>query len=65
MAASSFRARRGPDALRDYVRKRLPLKVIEADQRRDRLTLSEKAAARQLRRRGGKRPRPSSRKRLA
>src|SRR5205814_2300473 len=26
-----------PDALRDYVGKRLPLKVIEADQRRDRL----------------------------
>jgi len=50
MAASSFRARRGPDALRDYVRKRLPLKVIEADQRRDRLILSEKAAAQQLRR---------------
>src|SRR6266550_41631 len=40
-----------PDALRDYVGKRLPLKVIEADQRRDRLILSEKAAAQQLRRR--------------
>jgi small subunit ribosomal protein S1 len=39
-----------PDALRDYVGKRLPLKVIEADQRRDRLILSEKAAAQQLRR---------------
>ena len=39
------------DALRDYVGKRLPLKVIEADQRRDRLILSEKAAAQQLRRR--------------
>ena len=31
-----------PEALRDYVGKRLPLKVIEADQRRDRLILSEK-----------------------
>jgi len=40
-----------PDALRDYVGKRLPLKVIEADQRRDRLILSEKAAAQQQRRR--------------
>jgi small subunit ribosomal protein S1 len=40
-----------PDALRDYVGKRLPLKVIEADQGRDRLILSEKAAAQQLRRR--------------
>jgi small subunit ribosomal protein S1 len=40
-----------PDALRDYVGKRLPLKVIEADPRRDRLILSEKAAAQQLRRR--------------
>ena len=40
-----------PDALRDYVGKRLPLKVIEADQRRDRLILSEKSAAQQLRRR--------------
>ena len=40
-----------PDALRAYVGKRLPLKVIEADQRRDRLILSEKAAAQQLRRR--------------
>jgi small subunit ribosomal protein S1 len=40
-----------PEALRDYVGKRLPLKVIEADQRRDRLILSEKAAAQQLRRR--------------
>jgi small subunit ribosomal protein S1 len=40
-----------PDALRDYVGKHLPLKVIEADQRRDRLILSEKAAAQQLRRR--------------
>ena len=39
-----------PDALRGYVGKRLPLKVIEADQRRDRLILSEKAAAQQLRR---------------
>ena len=39
-----------PDALRAYVGKRLPLKVIEADQRRDRLILSEKAAAQQLRR---------------
>jgi small subunit ribosomal protein S1 len=33
------------------VGKRLPFKVIEADQRRDRLILSEKAAAQQLRRR--------------
>ena len=40
-----------PDALRNYVGKRLPLKVIEADQRRDRLILSEKAAAQQVRRR--------------
>ena len=40
-----------PPALRDYIGKRLPLKVIEADQRRDRLILSEKAAAQQLRRR--------------
>jgi small subunit ribosomal protein S1 len=40
-----------PDALRDYIGKRLPLKVIEADQRRDRLILSEKAAAQQVRRR--------------
>jgi small subunit ribosomal protein S1 len=40
-----------PDTLRAFVGKRLPLKVIEADQRRDRLILSEKAAAQQLRRR--------------
>jgi small subunit ribosomal protein S1 len=40
-----------PDWLRDYVGKRLPLKVIEADERRDRLILSQKAAAQQLRRR--------------
>ena len=40
-----------PEALRDYIGKRLPLKVIEADQRRDRLILSEKAAAQQQRRR--------------
>jgi small subunit ribosomal protein S1 len=40
-----------PEALRVDVGKRLPLKVIEADQRRDRLILSEKAAAQQLRRR--------------
>jgi small subunit ribosomal protein S1 len=39
-----------PEALRDYVGKRLPLKVIEADPSRDRLILSEKAAAQQLRR---------------
>ena len=39
-----------PDWLRDYIGKRVPLKVIEADQRRDRLILSEKAAAQQLRR---------------
>src|SRR5256714_3995477 len=40
-----------PEALRAYVGKRLPLKVIEADPRRDRLILSEKAAAQQVRRR--------------
>ena len=40
-----------PEALRAYVGKRLPLKIIEADPRRDRLILSEKAAAQQLRRR--------------
>ena len=40
-----------PSALREYVGKRLPLKVIEADPRRDRLILSEKAAAQQQRRR--------------
>jgi small subunit ribosomal protein S1 len=40
-----------PDTLREYVGKRLPLKVIEADPRRDRLILSEKAAAQQQRRR--------------
>jgi small subunit ribosomal protein S1 len=40
-----------PDAVRIYVGKRLPLKVIEADQRRDRLILSEKAAAQEVRRR--------------
>jgi small subunit ribosomal protein S1 len=40
-----------PDALQEYVGKQLPLKVIEADQRRDRLILSEKAAAQELRRR--------------
>jgi len=40
-----------PDALRAFVGKRLPLKVIEADQRRDRLILSEKAAAQEVRRR--------------
>jgi small subunit ribosomal protein S1 len=39
-----------PDALRAYLGKRLPLKVIEADQRRDRLILSEKAATQQVRR---------------
>ena len=39
-----------PDALRALVGKWLPLKVIEADQRRDRLILSEKAAAQELRR---------------
>jgi small subunit ribosomal protein S1 len=39
-----------PDALRAYVGKRLPLKVIEADQRRDRLILSEKAATQEQRR---------------
>jgi ribosomal protein S1 len=33
-----------PDALQADVGKRLPLKVIEADQRRDGLILSEKAA---------------------
>src|SRR5437762_2653142 len=40
-----------PDALRGYVGKPLPLKVIEADPRRDRLILSEKAAAQADRRR--------------
>src|SRR2546425_1446862 len=40
-----------PDVLRAFVGKRLPLKVIEADQRRDRLILSEKAAAQEVRRR--------------
>jgi small subunit ribosomal protein S1 len=40
-----------PDVLRALVGKRLPLKVIEADQRRDRLILSEKAAAQEVRRR--------------
>jgi small subunit ribosomal protein S1 len=40
-----------PEAIRAYVGKRLPLKVIEADQRRDRLILSEKAAAQAVRRR--------------
>ena len=39
-----------PDAVRAYVGKRLPLKVIEADERRDRLILSEKAAAQAVRR---------------
>ena len=39
-----------PEALRAYVGKRLPLKVIEADPRRDRLILSEKAAAQAVRR---------------
>jgi small subunit ribosomal protein S1 len=39
-----------PEALRGYVGRRLPLKVIEADPRRDRLILSEKAAAQQIRR---------------
>ena len=39
-----------PEALRAYVGKRLPLKIIEADQRQDRLILSEKAAAQQQRR---------------
>jgi small subunit ribosomal protein S1 len=40
-----------PSALTAYVGKRLPLTVMEADQRRDRLILSEKAAAQALRRR--------------
>jgi small subunit ribosomal protein S1 len=40
-----------PEALRGYVGKALPLKVIEADPRRDRLILSEKAAAQADRRR--------------
>src|SRR5438067_1442484 len=39
-----------PEALRAYVGRRLPLKVIEADPRRDRLILSEKAAAQAVRR---------------
>ena len=50
-ALSLLRLSAIPEALRTYVGKRLPLKVIEADQRRDRLILSEKAAAQQLRRR--------------
>jgi small subunit ribosomal protein S1 len=40
-----------PEALRAYVGKQLPLKVVEADSRRDRLILSEKAAALATRRR--------------
>ena len=40
-----------PLALRAYVGKRLPLKVMEAEPRRDRLILSEKAAAQAVRRR--------------
>jgi small subunit ribosomal protein S1 len=40
-----------PEPLRAYVGKRLPLRVIEADPRRDRLILSEKAAAQATRRR--------------
>ena len=40
-----------PDSLRAYVGKRLPLKVMEAEPRRDRLILSEKAAAQAVRRR--------------
>jgi ribosomal protein S1 len=40
-----------PGALSLYLGKRLPLTVIEADQRRDRLILSEKATAQALRRR--------------
>src|SRR5207249_5540280 len=52
-SVGSLAAVRGsvPEALRVYVGKRLPLKVIEADPRRDRLILSEKAAAQQVRRR--------------
>lgn len=49
-----------PEALRDYVGKHLPLKVIEADQRRDRLILSEKAAAQQLSVGAKRRRHPSS-----
>lgn len=49
------------DARRGYAGKRLPLKVIEADQRRDRLSLSEGAAATAAER-GKKRHRPSSRR---
>ena len=40
-----------PLALRAYVGKRLPLKVMEAEPRRDRPILSEKAAAQAVRRR--------------
>src|SRR5712692_11977598 len=40
-----------PDVLIAFVGKRLPLKVIEADQRRERLILSERAAAQEVRRR--------------
>ena len=39
-----------PDALRALLGKRLPLRVIEADQCRDRLIPSEKAAAQEVRR---------------
>jgi small subunit ribosomal protein S1 len=51
LAASSEERAAVPDAIRAYVGKRLPLKVIEADPRRDRLILSEKAAAQATRRR--------------
>ena len=49
--AAGGRGAEPPDVLRTLVGKRLPLKVIEADQRRDRLILSEKAAAQEVRRR--------------
>ena len=39
-----------PEAVKALVGKRLPLRVLEADPRRDRLILSEKAATQQLRR---------------
>jgi small subunit ribosomal protein S1 len=51
LGSAGGRGAEAPDALRALVGKRLPLKVIEADQRRDRLILSEKAAAQEVRKR--------------
>lgn len=50
LGSAGGRGADAPDLLLAFVGKRLPLKVIEADQRRDRLILSEKAA-REVRRR--------------